>query len=139
MKTFSALLISILAVATFSAYAPTENEIKFYRNLEEAKKIAKEENKMIFMDAYASWCGPCKMMDKRVFSNSEVSEFFNENFVSVKIDMDKDVRLRNAFKVRAYPTLFFLDSDGMVISKKVGYHDAKDFLKLGQKAVENAN
>lgn len=134
MKIISGLVLTLLAVGLFSAYTPKEEGIKFYYNLEEAKKVAKAENKLIFLDGYASWCGPCKMMDRKVFSNSSVGAFYNKHFISVKIDMDKNARLRNFYKVRAYPTLLYLNADGEIISKKVGYHDSEDFVELGEKA-----
>ncbi|MFY0643585.1 MAG: DUF255 domain-containing protein [Bacteroidia bacterium] len=134
MKILSTLLLAFMTVGMLSSHAPSATGIEFYHNLEEAKKIAKKENKMIFLDGYASWCGPCKMMDKRVFQNQQVAHFYNANFINVKIDMDKNVKLRNEYKIRAYPTLLYLNADGSVIQKKVGFHDSGDFLKLGEKA-----
>ena len=134
MKILSSILLTFLTVGMLSSHAPADTGIEFYHNLEEAKKIAKEQNKLIFLDGYASWCGPCKMMDRRVFRNDKVADYYNANFINVKIDMDKNVKLRNEYKIRAYPTLLYLNADGSIIHKKVGFHDAGDFLELGEKA-----
>ena len=66
---------------------------------------AKAENKVIFMDAYATWCGPCKMMDKNVFAEASVGEFYNEHFVNAQIDMEagEGIELTELYQVR--PTL----------------------------------
>ncbi|GAH00631.1 unnamed protein product, partial [marine sediment metagenome] len=58
-------------------------------SFEEAIKTAKAENKLIFVDAYTTWCGPCKWMSKNVFTEGKVGDYFNESFVNVKIDMEK--------------------------------------------------
>ncbi|HMZ23915.1 MAG TPA: DUF255 domain-containing protein, partial [Saprospiraceae bacterium] len=52
-------------------------------------KKAKKEKKLIYLDAYTSWCGPCKMMKKNVFPDAAVGEYFNANFVNAQIDMEK--------------------------------------------------
>ena len=44
---------------------------------------------MIFLDAYASWCGPCKMLQKNVFTKKAVGDFYNSKFINVKMDMEK--------------------------------------------------
>ncbi|MDE5612365.1 MAG: thioredoxin domain-containing protein, partial [Odoribacter sp.] len=58
-------------------------------SLEEACKKAKAENKPVFLDCYTSWCGPCKMMANNVFTLKEAGDYFNQNFVCVKTDMEK--------------------------------------------------
>lgn len=93
---------------------------------------AKEEGKMLFIDCYTSWCGPCRMMATQVFPQKKVGDYFNEHFVSFKIDMEKGEgpELKNKFSVRAYPTFLFLDGDGKEINRIVGGDsDADKFLE----------
>lgn len=99
---------------------------------------AKAENKVIFMDAYATWCGPCKMMDKNVFAEASVGEFYNERFVNAQIDMEagEGIELAELYQVRAYPTLLFIDGDGQLVHRAVGYHDPEQFIKLGETALD---
>ena len=56
---------------------------------EQAKAKAKAEKKLIFMDCYTSWCGPCKYMTEQVFTRKEAGTYFNPRFISVKFDMER--------------------------------------------------
>ena len=77
----------------------------------EALEAAKSENKLVFMDCYTSWSGPCKLMASKEFVQEKAGEYFNPRFVSVKIDMEKGegVELRKRYDVNAYPTLLVLN------------------------------
>lgn len=99
--------------------------IKFQHiSLEEAKKMAIENDMFIFIDAYTSWCGPCKKMAATTFQNEEVGEVFNNKFVNLKIDCEKDAdgpEISRLYKIRAYPTLLIIDSEGKLIKQKIGF------------------
>lgn len=110
--------------------------IQFHKGTwEEALTQAKEENKLIFLDIYASWCGPCKQLKKNTFSNSEVGEYYNNNFVSVAFDGEKGegAVLAQKYRISAYPSLLFIDGNGNIIGKAVGYHNPDEIIELGQK------
>ena len=97
---------------------------------------AEQQNKLIFVDAYAVWCGPCKKMSREVFTKSEVGDVFNARFVNVKMDMEKGegLQLRDGFGVMAYPTLLFINSTGDVVHRSVGYHNTDQLLDLASAA-----
>lgn len=97
----------------------------------EALAKAKAGKKMVFMDCYTTWCGPCKMMAKDVFPKDEVGQYMNSAFVSLKIDMEKGegIELAKTYEVKAYPTLLFLDADGKVIHRVVGGLQDKEFVE----------
>lgn len=98
---------------------------------------AKAQNKLIFMDAYAVWCGPCKWMTKNVFSVPEVGQLYNRNFVNAYIDMERGegVALRKQYNVRYYPTYLFINGDGEVVHKVVGQTDTISFIQHGLDAI----
>ena len=108
-----------------------------------AEIIAKatKENKSVFVDAYTTWCGPCKWLAKNVFTNDTVADFFNTNFICAKIDMEKDegIELAKKWKVQAYPTLLYFDSKGEPIHRACGAEisasGAKVFLNQGKDAL----
>jgi thioredoxin-related protein len=102
---------------------------------------AKKENKMVFMDAYTTWCGPCKMLVRNTFPDSAVGAFFNQYFISTSKDMERGegTALARKYSVQAYPTLLFLDGDGNVIHRDAGYLNPEGFLALGKIAANNDN
>lgn len=99
---------------------------------------AKKENKIIFFDAYTSWCGPCKMMAKDVFTKDSVADLFNNTFHNVKYDMEKGEgpALKDKYEVSAYPTYLFINGDGEIVHKIVGSMSAPEFIAEASKALK---
>lgn len=97
---------------------------------------AKAEKKIIFVDAYTDWCGPCKMMSAKVFTQAEVADYYNDNFINVKMNMESGdgIMLSDKYSVIVYPTLLFIDGTGTIVHRAVGYHDTANFLGLGETA-----
>jgi thiol-disulfide isomerase/thioredoxin len=126
------MLLSFWAIfAGFSSMAQ-ERQINFEHDTwKKIAKKAKAENKLIFMDCYTSWCGPCKLMAAEVFTQNAVADFFNSNFVNCKFDMEKGegLELRKKLPIQFYPTFFLLNSDGTVIHKVVGSSSADEFIQ----------
>lgn len=129
-RTFFILIGLFLAITTVRA-----EEIRFEQGTwAESLAKAKSANKLVFLDAYTSWCGPCKWMARTTFTNPEVASFFNEHFVNVSFDMEKGegLQLAQTYSVNAYPTLIFVDGDGALMDQKVGALDAEKFLEWGR-------
>lgn len=100
---------------------------------------AKEEDKLIFLDAYASWCGPCKFMARTTFTEDEVGTFFNEQFINFKMDMEKDPdgpRLSKKYGLEAYPTLYFIDKNEKMVHMSIGALNVKELLAEAQIALK---
>src|SRR5690606_20628184 len=93
---------------------------------EELLKMAQMEDKPVFVDAYAVWCGPCKRMASEVFTQESVGDFFNKNFINAKIDMEKGEgpTIGSKYGVTAYPTLLFISPEGELMHKAIGYQTA---------------
>lgn len=114
--------------------------IEFFEGTwEEALQKAQEEDKIIFVDAYATWCGPCKRMAKFVFTDSEVGAFYNKTYISLKIDMEKPKgrAFGEDFPVSAYPTLFYINEKGELLKRVVGGQNIDQFLALGKEIAES--
>ena len=139
MKALQSIILLTVAAIFLQATPPHEPEttgIQFHEGTwEQALQMAKEQDKLIFLDAYASWCGPCKLLKRNVFSKESVGTYFNVNFINVAIDMEKGIgpKLANQYGVTAYPTLFFINGDGKVIQKAVGYHNEDQLIGLAKR------
>lgn len=111
---------------------------------------AKAENKYIFVDCYASWCGPCKMMDRDVYPKDSVGEVMNPRFVCVKAQLDTSKNDGDAvkawyadahtimtnYKINAFPTFLFFSPAGELVHRGLGYQHPKDFVQLAMEAVD---
>ncbi|MFN4147753.1 MAG: thioredoxin family protein [Runella sp.] len=99
---------------------------------------AQKEKKLIFFDAYTSWCGPCKMLQRNVFTRKDVAEFFNANFVNVKKDMEigEGPMLAEKYPIEGYPSLFFLDAKGKIVTQHLGYIEAEALINLGKRVAK---
>ena len=100
----------------------------------EILKKAKAEKKVIFLDAYASWCGPCKLLQKNVFTKKAVGDFYNEKFINVKMDMEKGEgpALSQVYPLEAYPTLLFIDGNGKILKKVLGLQTPENLIAIGK-------
>ena len=106
----------------------------FHGTWQEGLQKAKEQDRIIFVDAFAKWCGPCKRMAATTFMDPTVGEFYNANFINMKLDMEEELGLefRKLYPVSSFPTLFFIDADGEVVQKVVGARDPAGFIELGE-------
>jgi thioredoxin-related protein len=102
----------------------------------DALEKAKAEDKLLFVDAYAKWCGPCKAMAKNIFPLKEVGDYYNANFINLQIDMEEEdgITFGHKYPVSAYPTLFFIDVDGKVVKTIRGGQQAAGLIALGNEA-----
>ena len=105
----------------------------------ELLKESKKTGKPIFIDAYAAWCGPCRMMAANTFPDEEVGEFYNQHFINYKLDMEKGegTAMKMKYRVTHYPTYLFVDSQGNLKYRKVGYMVPDVFILEGKKATES--
>jgi len=131
------LIFSLLVL--FAATSVQAGGIDFFHGTwEEALVKAKKEDKLIFVDAYTTWCGPCKRMSKQVFTQDAVGEFYNKNFIAMKIDMEKTLgkKFQRKYPVSAFPTLYYIDGDGKVAHVTKGGKNPEQFIQLGQMAMK---
>ncbi|NND31792.1 MAG: DUF255 domain-containing protein [Saprospiraceae bacterium] len=131
----------ILSLLTFNIAIGQENQyaIHFIDNdFPAALEEARIEDKIVFIDAYTTWCGPCKMMDRNVFTDSIVGSFFNTNFVNLKLDMEKGdgVAAAKKYQVRGYPSFLFLSASGALLHQGIGYQPIEQFMAMAQQALD---
>ena len=135
-KTILTILAAVAVCMTTAAQGINFAEGKSFA---EVKAQAKAEGKLIFVDCYTSWCGPCKMMATKEFVKKEAGDYFNDKFVNFKIDMEKGEgpELGKQYDVNAYPTFLILESDGQLRGRCVGAAQITEFIKRVEGVLSN--
>ncbi|MCD0487787.1 thioredoxin family protein [Pedobacter sp. MC2016-14] len=128
----------IIALLLFSCGVYAQDGIQFYQGTwKETLAKAKAEKKLIFIDIYTSWCGPCKMMAKDIFPLKSIGDKFNTNFINYKIDAEKGegITIAKTYKVNAYPTYLFVNGDGTLYYTTLGAMPEQAFIKEAENAI----
>lgn len=113
-----------------------------FRDLDfkQALEVAKTEGKLVFVDNYTTWCRPCKQMEMDVFTLNSVADFYNENFVCIKLDADKDpYKVAKNNGVKGFPGYLYFAPEGDVVFEDGGFNPEQKFIAFGRTAVQNFN
>jgi thiol-disulfide isomerase/thioredoxin len=145
------LVVLFVCLSYFFNAESQSQGIKFERGLtwEQIILKAKNESKFVFVDCYATWCKPCKEMDKQVFTDAAIEKLMSERFISVKIQMDStksdDKNIRKLFptarqfeklyNIAALPTFLFFSSDGKLVHREIGKMEVNRFVSLANDAI----
>lgn len=127
-------IIAFLCISISFAFG----QIVFEKNstLEKLKAKAKKEKKLIFIDAYTTWCGPCTWISANIFTDKDVAAYYNKNFINAKFDMEDEgegTKIGSLYKVMCYPNLLFIDADGKLVHRTAGAEqDPQFYIKLGE-------
>ena len=126
MKTFVAL---ILAVACVIPAVGAEVDFKKPASWKAALDAAKAENKFLFVDAYTDWCGWCKVMDQKTFSDNTIATMMNGSFVNVKIEMETKFGIDVAMKYRvsSFPQFLIFSPEGKLVKRLYGFRPPEEF------------
>ena len=141
MRSIIALCLTIL----FGNLAQAQTKgVKFVEGLswKQIKERAQAENKFIFVELFATWCGPCQYMSNEIFPLEQVGQPINQNFISVKVQMDStesdnanvkkwyaDARaISNEYNIQSFPTFLIFNPDGQAVHRIVGASDAPEFV-----------
>lgn len=128
-------IFSLVLFLSAMTVASAQIEFTHDKSWEEITKMAQKQKKIVFVDAFTDWCGPCKAMSLQTFSDNVLGSFFNTNFINVKLDMEKGEGKDFAatYRVNAYPTLLFIDpTNGEIVHKVLGFQNAPTFLEQGK-------
>lgn len=119
---------------------PEQGITFFAGTLQEGLEKAKAENKLLFVDCYTTWCGPCKMLKKYTFTDANLGDFMKNKYVSMAIDMEttEGEIIAKKYGIEAYPTLLFLDKYGRVVNHQVGGISAEALLTKAEQTVRKS-
>jgi thioredoxin 1 len=134
-KMILAVSIVCLIVLVYACGRGNVKQISFIKNtdktMEQMLAQAKSQKKILFVDVYTTWCGPCKWMDENTFSDARVGEKFNKTFLNYKVDGDsfEGVNVGIIYRVDSYPTYLFIGTDGKVIHRIEGTMSAEGLVQ----------
>lgn len=131
---FSLIMVFVLGFA-FRPLSNNVQGISFYQGtLAEAMAKAKKEKKIIFLDVYAVWCGQCKALKNTTFKDPAVTDYFNNNFINLEINGEEGIGkdIVKKYGLKGYPSLLFIDNNGKLISKSLGYHKGNELLEIAR-------
>ena len=127
------IALGLLFVLPTKAYA--DGDIFADLTLEAALAKAGETDKMVVIDFFATWCGPCKQMDKDTWPHEDVVAWVEKHAILIKVDVDKEEAVAKEFNITAMPTVVFLKADKSEISRFVDAYSATQFVSFGNKVL----
>ncbi len=127
------ITLSLMSIIHSNPIKDTQG-IKFSSiSLENAKKESLSSGKLIFIDAHTSWCGPCKRMAATSFVDERVGKIYNEKFINLKIDCEKDPdgpEISRLYKISMYPTLLIIDGTGKKVKEIIGFQTSDQLIAI---------
>lgn len=128
-KTIIVCLVIISLISWSNAICMESEKIKWH-SYNDGVSLGEKQSKKIFVTFYADWCGYCKKMDKETFTNASVVNYLANNYVTVKVDTQKEKTLASKFRISGLPSHMFLSEKGEIIGTQPGYMAADGFLSL---------
>jgi thioredoxin 1 len=135
-RVVTTISVGLLALGV-GAYAAVD----WAQDYKSASARAAKEKKLLMVDLYADWCGPCRMLDRTTFSNADVQAALSNDFVAVKVNIEASKENRNLainLDTRVIPHIAFFDSDGKKLSDIFGYLPPDRFLDELRKVTKQA-
>ena len=122
-----AILAILFALGAFAVQAQVKFEDK---STDALREMAVRTNKLVFIDLYASWCPPCRTMEREVFSRKDVGEFMGKYFVSAKFDTDKALGrdLMKRYGNGSIPLYLVFDTKGELVGRISGAAPPEKFM-----------
>lgn len=133
-------------------YVSARDGIRFnvFQHWKDVLAAARVENKFIFVDCYATWCGPCKDMDRTTYQDDKVGDFVSDRFICIRVQMDTTNQdnelikswypdassIAQTYGINEYPSFLFFSPDGKIVHRDVGYKNENDFISLLSAALD---
>ncbi len=130
MRKMISLAVVMVLVTVARADAPFVEE-----TLDQALKDAGKSNKLVMIDFFATWCAPCKAMDKKTWPDKSVQAWVGDHAVALRLDADKEQDIVAKYKVEDFPAILFIKPDGTEAGRISGYVEPEEFLKKADEIV----
>ncbi|MFI3293040.1 MAG: thioredoxin family protein [Rikenellaceae bacterium] len=121
----------LFSIAMLFSLGIASAQVKFYDvTTDELRELGKEQEKLIFIDIYATWCPPCRAMEANVFSREDIGEFMAQRFVSAKYNIDEGIgrQLADKYGIKSIPTYLIFDLEGNLQGTMQGSRTPEDFM-----------
>jgi thiol-disulfide isomerase/thioredoxin len=137
-RTFSTILfVSITAGLFATGNATAQTKKAWLHDFKQAEREASKANLPLIVHFHATWCGPCRQMERTVLSRPQLLSQLGTKFVGVKIDSDRHPSIVRRFRVQSLPTDLFLDPNGRILARTEGSQDSRSY--FGRMAKIDAN
>lgn len=133
MKVLSLFIISVALLCTSFTEPPVQPSatgIQFQNiTFQKALTEAKQQHKLVFLNAYAVWCAPCKLLKKTTFQSDNVSDLVNKKCISIDVDVEKGegIAIAQKYQIQGHPLVLVINPEGKVVKRILGYRDGPDF------------
>lgn len=128
----------ILLLACLAGAAAATGQVRFdTRSTDAVREEAVRTGKLVFIDLYATWCGPCRSMERQVFSREDVGLFMDDRFVAAKYDVDRSTgrELMRRYGQGAIPLYLVFTTEGELLGRIQGASDAETFMESLRKII----
>jgi thioredoxin-related protein len=115
------MLATLFFLGLFLAGSPAASSSIQWHPYKTGMELGKKENKKIYLYFWAEWCDSCKKMTKETFVDSAVIAYLNKNFISIKVNADKEQALVSEYNVRGLPDNWFIAEKNEIIGNQPGY------------------
>ncbi len=122
----------LLSIGSLTAGVKAPEHLFLPFSVDKALAMAVKEKRIVFIDFSTAWCGACKKLDEDTWSNAKVIERLKMNTIPLKLDAEKNKLVIYKYKINAYPTLLFLNADGSILARMVGYQIPSQFIEALQ-------
>jgi thioredoxin-related protein len=125
-------VLIIVLFFTFTGLAPdasSANLIQWY-SYDEGMALGKAEGKKAIISFYANWCQYCRAMDKKTYTDATIVSYLNENFIPIKVDVERERHIASQYNINPLPDTWFFSETGEIIGNKPGYMTAKELLPV---------
>jgi thioredoxin-related protein len=123
------ILLVLMFIGQFSSATAGTAGISWHP-YDEGMALGKSQEKKVFINFYATWCSYCRMMDTTTFKDAAIIAYLNENFISIKVDVDKQRSVAAQYNISPLPDVWFISEKGEAIGNKPGYIPTKEMLPV---------
>lgn len=131
-------ILAIVALVTFfninqNQAADLNGPNQWIHKYSKARKLSRELGLPVIVHFHASWCGPCKQMERETLSSRQLKSHLGKSFIGVKIDSDQEPGLVEAFRVESLPSDIVIAPGGRIVGRTAGYQSQKQYIATVQK------